>query len=163
MGSRFEPARTSSLVESVRGYGALAGQSIVLGSLVLLDANGLLNLCGADPASILGVALNPQGAAPGFAASNSPTLINSLPQVDKVSVALAARDVEFVGQMTNGSATPVTPTVAMIGDPFGVVNQSGIWTVDQAEAVNTRVRITDVDIDNKLVFFKFLEANIQLP
>lgn len=159
MGRLFEPSRKSTGVEAIRTYPALAGQVIVLGSLVLLDANGLLTLGGADPASILGVALNPQGRTPGFDVGHSPVLINGLPQADLVSVALASTT-EFMGQMTNAGAI-VTPTQAMVADAFGVVNTAGVWTIDQTETVNTRLTITDVDIDNRWLFFRFLAANIQ--
>jgi len=164
MGTRFAPARVpNGGVESINSYPALAGQAIVNGSLVLLDANGLLNLCGADPASILGVALSAQGTAPGFSAANAPIAINfSSTADDLVSVAIANRDTIFSGQMTN-AGNIVTPTQAMVGDSFGVVNTAGIWTVDQTETVNTRLTIVDVDIPNRLILFKFLNANLQLP
>lgn len=164
MGARFQPARVpSGGVESINVYPALAGQAIVKGSLVLLDANGLLNLCGADPASILGVALSAQGGGPGFSAANSPIAVNfSTANEDLVSVAIANRETIFSGKMTN-AGNIVTPTQAMVGDSYGVVNTAGIWTVDQTETVNTRLTIVDVDIANTLVFFKFLNANLQLP
>ena len=152
MGRLMKPSRVTGNVERVGEYPCLAGQSIVEGSVVYLDANGLLNLAGADPTTILGVALNAISSKPGFNAANSPLKINS--PDDAVSVAIAYPGTIFSARGDSGGALQ-TPTQAQVGDLFGIVNQSGEWCVDISDTTNTRVRVVDVDIDNKIYFFKF--------
>lgn len=131
-----------NLGRHIRKYPLAAGASFLEGALVLLDANGDVAECGADPALILGVALHDAGADP---------------HVSEMLVAVARADSTFVFQ---GSADPVQ---ADEGDAYGVVKDGdGIWTLDKGEAVNTRLRIEKVYIDRKQYECVILAANRQL-
>lgn len=163
MGRRFIPARTpDGEVPEVQSVSYLTGQLIVRGAVVFTDAAGLLNLAGANPASILGVALEDAASKPGWQAANSPTVITG--RVQEVSTAIANRSSVFSGRMISGATDPFTPLQADLNTSFNIVNQgNGDWVIDHANVAAARVRVVDVDIPNNLALFKFLEANLQRP
>jgi len=131
------------------------------GALVVVASDGELTECGADPAAIRGVALEPAARGPGFQMADSPVVITG--RQNKVSIVAATPTQKFWGRGVNGGTDPVTPTQTMVNESYGVVKDSdGIWAIDISDTSNTRVTITRVDIENKLFQFKFLTANIQL-
>lgn len=126
----------------------------------VLSTAGLIDLCGVDPALIAGVALADANTNPGFNAANSPTVVTG--QEQRVSIALANTVTVFSATFTNGTAVRIAPAQTDVGIAYGITAYAGIWTVDKAKtAGSARVTITDVDIFNNLVYFKFLAANIQ--
>ena len=135
------------------------GQTFKRLALVVLDGDGLLTECGADPASILGVALQGAFTGPGYDAANTPTVITG--RSNECSVAIANDATVFSCRGVNGGTDPVTPTATMVNEDYGVVKVGDDWCLDLADAVATRAKIVDIDIDNKVFFVKILEANRQ--
>lgn len=139
---------------------AVPAATLIRGALVVAAA-GLIDTCGADPASILGVALQDASSAPGYSAANNPATITG--RVNRVSVAKANSITEFSAELTNGSAVRIAPTQADVLVSYGVTAYSSIWTIDKAKtAGSARVQITRIDLDQNLVYFKFLRANQQI-
>lgn len=120
-----------------------AGQTFVLGALVVLDANKKVTECGADPTSIYGMALEPAGTDP---------------EGDYCIVAPL-----FEGQFLwlPCSADPVIATHQ--NNQYGVVKDAdGIWCVDFSDTTNKRVYVHQVDEDTKRVRVSVIEANRQI-
>lgn len=131
------------------------------GALLVTASDGELEECGADPAAIKAVSLGYANEGPGFKMANNPAVITG--RQYKISVALVTPTQIFVGRGVNGGTDPVTPTQTMVNESYGVVKDSnGIWAIDLSDTSNTRVTIVRIDIEQKLFFFKFLTANIQL-
>lgn len=120
-----------------------AAQTFLRGALVVLDGSKNVTECGADPASIYGVALEPAGKDP---------------EGNFCIVQKASEDNKFWGSCTSA------PTKASNENhTYGVVKQSdGTWVVDLTETVNTRVYIHQVDEDTDRVLFSVIEANRQI-
>lgn len=151
----FWPARFST-VPTVRRFSQVASPTFKTGYPVFTAA-GLLDECGADPALIAGIALQDQSTNPGYSAANSPSPITG--QSTTASVALALQNVEFVGQLVNGSATVIAPTAGDIDAQYGITKETNTWRVDKAKVgASARVQITGIDTDNNLVYFKVLAA-----
>lgn len=163
MSRPFSPARLrGQRIWPVQSFKTKAAEVWADGALVVTDANGELTECGADPASIRGVALAAAFAGPGNELSFSSQVVNVTGTIDECSVALADGGTIFAGEMYSGT-TLVTPTQTMIGESYGVaVLSDGTWVIDQTETSATRLTITDIDVDLKLCFFKFLTANVQI-
>jgi hypothetical protein len=65
--------------------------------------------------------------------------------------------------MINGGTDPVTPVQADIDKKYGLIRTAaGEWAVNQADVTTVAVVIIDADFDNKIVFWKFLEAVLVL-
>lgn len=160
MGRIIEPNRNTSMSAPQIQSMVYTG-TIYRGSLVLANSGGIVAECGADPASVTGVALEASATKPGWDAANSPTVITG--RVTEVSVALANRNQIF--SMRGKSAAggdPLTPAQTHIGEQYGVVKVSNDWVLDIDETSAKVFTIVDIDIDNKIFFCKFLEAVISL-
>lgn len=136
-----------------KSFPLASGSTFKKGAFVVRDGDGNIAECGADPASILGIALADAADYSWMA----DTFGNVVPQVP---VALA--DQEFRGTLEG------TYAAADLSDPFGVVlDATGYWTIDRSETVATRVQITGVDDEvavgdvNPPVRFVILAANRQ--
>jgi hypothetical protein len=114
-----------------------------------------------DPTPIVGVALEAANSKPGYDMGHSPTVVTG--RVQEVSVAKANRSTTFSGRMVNGAVDPVTPALTDIGVLYGLAKVGNDWVVNQAETSATRVMVTDIDIPNKFVLFKFMEAHLANP
>lgn len=136
------------------------GQTFKTGAILVYTAAGEVSEGGADPTPIAGVALEPAGSKPGYDAANSPTTFTG--RVQEVSMAKANRVTVYSSRFTN-AGVDVTPTQTLIDEQYGLIKVGNDWTVDQTDVVNTRVEIVDIDVDNKLVFWKFLEAQLATP
>lgn len=139
----------------VMGY---TGTDIVLGSL-LVFSSGLVALAGANPTSIVGVALQGYAGNPGFDAANSPATITG--RQTTISVSRPNDSTIYAANLTNGTSTLVTPATADIGVSYGVTAYSGKWTVDKAKTGgDARVSVVGFDANayGGIVFFKFLAA-----
>lgn len=160
----FQPVRVpNGKVPNIRYLQTVAAPaaSLILGAVLAFTA-GEVDTAGADPASIVGVALAAGNSAPGFNAANSPTV--STGRLRKIAVAVADRVTVFAGTLTNGSSTRIAPVQADLGASYGITAYSNIWTVDKNKtAGSARVKVVDIDTLNNLVYFKFLEANLALP
>lgn len=167
MGRIFQPARrTGTTVPRVQSMKYKTGEAIVKGSLVVDDANGELVLCGADPASIRGVALEPTESKLGWGEPNVAETVFATGRAQEVSIAVADREQEFSGRMEN-AAVIVAPLQTHIGTKYGVANVAGEWVIDETETVNTRVIITDIverlGPHDGYHLFKFLESTLVTP
>lgn len=164
MGRRFQPARNQKTVPQVQSMQYATGQVFKKGALVVDNANGEIVECGADPVSILGVALENCDSKPGYGVPNSADVTVTTGRVQEVSVAVADRDTQFSGRAVNGGVDPVIALLTHIGEKYGVVKVGNDWVIDFAETVATRLQITDVQLDGSNLFlYKFLEANLARP
>lgn len=164
MGRIFQPAiiPTNSSPE-VDGMIYTPGQTFLKGAVLIYNA-GNVTEGGADPTGIVGIALADAASGPGLSLSFDSKVNARTGTFLGVSVAKANRMTVFSGRMVNGGTDPVTPVAADIGTAYGLLKTgANEWVVDQAEVVNTRLRITKIDIGNKIVYFRFLEANLGQP
>jgi len=141
------------------------GQTFLSGAVLVYDGvTGKVIEGGADPTLIAGVSADKAAGKPGFSMSQDSSVVARTGTVEEVSVHKANRQTEFSGRMVNGGTDPVTPVQADINKVYGLLKTAGNdWVVDQAETVNTRVEIVDIDVDSKIVFFKFMEAHLGQP
>lgn len=161
-GQRFFPHNAGTGIPDIAELVADSAAAFKAGALVVVASDGELEECGTDPALVKGVALAAAGKGPGFNMADQPTVTPTY-RDNKVEIVLATPTQIFVGRGVNGGTDPVTPTQTQVGESFGVIKDSdGIWAVDISDTSNTRVEIVKIDIDNKLYFFKFKTANIQL-
>lgn len=163
MGRRFMsgkmPAGTAPNTEVVA---ATAGQTFLRGALVIMDSNGTLVECGANPAAVFGVAGADAFQGYGYAAANNPAPITGQGEKNTgVPVIVADRKSIYSGRAINGATDPLTPTVAMRKVKYGVSKVGSDWVINQADTTNLVVQIIDVDIPNKVFFFKVLESVLQ--
>ena len=114
-----------------------AAQTFVFGNLVVLDASGDIEECGADPAEITGMA-----------AENAADVIES----GYVMVYVATDDAYFAMECSSD------PTEAAIGEDYGVVLASSVWTVDLTDTTNVRVLVLGVDTTRNLAFVKVIST-----
>lgn len=163
----IQPARfAGSTAPEVQSMGYAAAQTFKKGAILVYQggATGLLIEASADPVSIVGIALEPVDSKPGFGIGNSASVVATTGRVQEVSIAKANRQTIFTGRMVNGGTDPVTPAQTDIGKVYGTLKTAaGEWVIDQTETTTTSVRIVDIDIDNKIVFFRFLEAVLATP
>lgn len=120
-----------------------AGQTFGLGALVVLDGSGNVTECGADPALIYGMALEPAGKDP---------------EGTYTIVAVAYEGQKFWLECTSN------PTIAANqSQSYGVVKDAdGIWVVDLTDTTNKRVFVHQVDEDTHRVLVSVLAANRQV-
>lgn len=128
---------------NVARYPLAASQTFNAGALVVLDASEDVTECGADPASILGVATVP-----------AEHVIES----GYIEVYVADNVTVFAMKGTSN------PAKANINQSYGVVKDgtSNRWEVDLTDTTNTRVKVVDIDTTRNLFFVTFLVANRQL-
>lgn len=132
-----------------------AAQAFLTGALVLIDGNGAVAECGADPAAIAGVALAPCGAdASGFNILGKKEFPPGYMQVAAISEEQTFT-AKYVGSLP-----------AADGGAYGVVKDSdGAWKVDFSDTTATRVRLVDRRTTSPeniaRVVVKFLAANVQ--
>lgn len=163
MGKKFIPSRNFKTVPQVQRIAYATGQVFKKGALVVDDVNGQIVECGADPASILGVALEAAGSGPGYEMANASTIAFVTGRLQEVSIAIADRDTQFKGRGVNGGTDPVIPLQTHVGEKYGVAKVGDDWVIDFADAVATRIQITDILPETNEFLFKFLEANLARP
>ena len=127
-------------------------ETFVKGSVLIFDT-GEVVIGLVDPTPIVGVALEDVDSKPGFEVGHQSQVIATTGRVQQVSVAIANDVTTFSGAGTRA------PVAADVGLEFGILNTAGIWQVDPADVVNTRVVVTDVDLLQDIYFFKFLDAH----
>lgn len=136
---------TGGTAENIQLNDAATPETYKQGALVVLDGNGDVTECGADPALIYGISDGPAGLHP---EGSLKTIITKLGNGQKAWMPFSV----------------TTPTKALYQNKeFGVVKDGdGIWTIDVAEVVNTRVFVHYVDEDMKLGLVSVLAANRQI-
>lgn len=159
----FRPARREgTTVPVVRWMKYKTGEVIIEGSLTVTDANGEQTLCGADPATVRGVALQAAGREVGKQFDFDSQVVARTGYSQNISIAIAEPGIEFSGAMYDG-VTYQTPVQTHIGEQYGVVKlASGVWVIDHADVVNVVVEITDIveaqGGDPGFWLFKFLPS-----
>ena len=152
---RMSPVENGRDTAKFKTITTKAAETFEQGALVLVEASagGLVAAeCGADPASIAGVAL--AGVADYTWEDDTFNTVNP-----KTRIATANQT--FRGTMIGTWAETDE------GVSYGVVDTSGIWTIDKSETSATRVTILRADDEvvagdvNPPVEFVFLAANIQ--
>ena len=152
-------------VPEVQCFRYATGQTFKIGALVVDDAAGEIVECGADPVSVLGVALQGAGTGPGYDVANAGETTVYTGRMQEVSVAVANRRSRFTSRGVNGGTDPVLPLQTHIGEQYGVAKVGNDWVVDLAETTTKVVEITDVYGYDGLNLFewKFLEAVLARP
>lgn len=170
MGRIMVPARMPfSAAPEVTTLTYTTGQTFLKGAVLAYDGGnpGQVVEAGANPAAIVGVALESPASKPGFSVNFDSTVVARTGAVTKVSIAKANRMTVFSARMKNGATDPVVPATSDIGVKYGIVTVAvtggNEWVVNQADTVNTRVEIIAIDATLNLVLFRFLEANLAQP
>lgn len=165
MGRIFQPARVpgaGTAAPSVISGAYTTGQTFKKGAVLVTTAAGTVSEAGADPANdIAGVALEPAGSKPGYDPANASQVLQVTGRVQEVSYARADSQTWWSGRAINGGTDPVTPAQTHLHEQYGIAKTAaGEWVIDIAETTTKVVEIVDIDIDNKIFFFKFLAANL---
>lgn len=140
----IRPAKKLGLNATPSIEGPEAAAETFLKGAILVPAAGYLSEAGADPTAILGIALEPGNND--VAAGTS-----------KIGYCPALPGMIFVGAIAAAAAIAQADLFA----EYGVVQDggTGVWCVDKAEAVNTRVTIIGfkdpVGTVNGKVYFVF--------
>ncbi len=162
----FAPARGFKTIPSTVSGKYKTGEAIVIGSLLVLDSNGELTVCGADPTAVRGVALEAAGSKLNYGEPYSAQTTGIVAgRVQEVSFAEADRSTMFSAQLEDGSSNIVVPLQTHIGESYGVAKRAnGSWFVDTSETSAKVVEIVDIveaqGIQLGFVIVKFLEAVI---
>lgn len=136
----------------IKFYQEANSQTFVAGDLVY-RSSGLLTVCGADPAAILGIAL---GAATNVTSGHT-----------MIPVLVLDTDTEVVMNVYHSAAASATfSDNSGHGAAYGVVkNAAGKWCVDLEDAGNTRCKITEYVDPKSDIYMKvkvqFHPANLQ--
>lgn len=130
-----------------------ASQTYKTGALVLIDGSGLIAECGANPASVFGVAASPPASYPGYQAANSPAVVTG--RSDHTPIFVANSQTVYSGRGINGATDPAIPVQANIGVQYGVTTVGGIWVINIADTMNKVVQITGIDADPNMNIFFF--------
>lgn len=165
MGRRPNVARTpyggSAQVQAMR---YATGQVFKEKALVIDDANGEVVECGADPQSILGIALQGAGTGLGFGLPNSDQVTVVTGRNQEVSVAIADRVSHFSARGVNGGTDPVLPLQTHIGEQYSMAKVGDDWVIDIANPTTPCVEIVDiVPAPDNFFIFKFLESVLSKP
>lgn len=145
----------------VRSQKYKTSEAIIKGSVIGQDGNGELVLLTSDtsnPAdhSIIGVAAEAAGSRPGFEISHDSRLVATTGRKQEISYFVANHNEEFIAQISADGSTVTTPTQALVGDVYKLSKAAnGLWYVDSSDVDPDNVIITDVDLINDFVFFKF--------
>jgi hypothetical protein len=166
MGRIVQPASVpgGSGVPDVSSMFFTTGQTFKNGAILIPDAATGRVIEGASAAvTVIGVALEDAGSKPGLSLNFDSLVLARTGNVQEVSVAKANRTTVFSSRMINGGTDPVTPVQADQNKKYGLIRTAaGEWAINQADVTTVAALITDIDIDNKIVFWKFLEAVLVL-
>jgi hypothetical protein len=128
----------------VQAIAYATGQTCKAQALVVLNTSGEVVECGADPAAVLGVALQGAGTGMGFDLPNSSVTTVVTGRAQEVSVLIADDSTEFYARGVNGGTDPVLPLQTHIGEQYGVAKVGNEWVIDFAETTAKVVEITDI-------------------
>lgn len=137
------------------------GETFKKGAVLIYDANGELTVAGTAPIiDIAGIALQAAGSGPGRELSGASNVLQVTGLNQEVSFAKANLMTVFSARGKSAAGGDgVTPTQTQIGEEAGFsVDATGTWRLD-LDLVDAAV-IVDIDIDQKIYFFKFLQAAI---
>lgn len=115
-----------------------SGSTFDYGAFVFLDSNEDIDECGADPAAIMGISMEPAA---------------SVLEPGKILVAVATGNAVFAMQGDNA------PTEDDLYLDCGIAKDlDGRWYVDGTDTTNDRVKIVGIDTNRALYFVKVLSA-----
>lgn len=166
MGRIMQPASVpggSAVPDVISGF-YTTGQAFKKGAVLIADAATGRVIEGATAAvTLLGVALEDAGSKPGLSLNFDSLVQARTGQVQEVSYAKANRLTVFSARLINGGTDPVTPVQADINKKYGLIRTAaGEWGINQADVATPAALIIDADFDNKIVYFKFIEAVLLL-
>ena len=102
-------------------------------------------------ADIHGIATEAVDSRPGFELGFASQVTQVTGRVQKVPMYVADSTTVFSG--TGVSAAALT----QVDLEYGLIKSAdGIWRVDQTDTSNVAVKVIDVDVDNNIVYFRFL-------
>lgn len=134
--------------EPVGPYPEAANQTFKWGDLVYMNG-GYLTICGADPASVLGIAKQDGH--------------NTTAGLYKDDVLLITHDTLILMQVHHGTPANAVIEAADLMADYGIAVSGNIWYVDKEETTNKRVRIIEFYDElgtlNGRVAVQFLAAN----
>lgn len=136
----------------VREYPVDSAATFVANELVFLNTAGGsdVEVCGADPALILGIALAPASAKTLYYENISGA-------GNKIPIAVLTPDVVV------GMASATTPAQAhlFVATGYGVVKSGNNWLLDIGDVANPRATVVGIDPTNGIFYVRFLAANLQ--
>lgn len=163
MGRRFQNARNAKTVPQVQSNAYADGQVFKKGALVIDNTDGEIVECAADPAAVLGVALEPAGSKLGYGTANSDQTTVVTGRLQEASILIADRDTQFSGRAISGGTDPVLPLQTHVGEQYGVAKVGDDWVIDMAEAGAAVIEITDIRPEDNAFLFKFIESVLARP
>ena len=135
----------------------LANESIVKGSVLIDDGAGKVKLAATQPTSgVVGVALEAIDSKPGFNMSHDNLVDVRTGTVSEVSVAIA--DLNTIWSAAAKAGTAIAQT--HVGEEHDIVLVSGVWQVDLSASAADGCVVVDIDLDENIVFFKWLSTVI---
>jgi hypothetical protein len=150
--------RTGTTVPRVQSMAYETGQVFKAGALVVKNANGNIVECGADPASVEGVALAGAGTGPGYDLPNSTQTVVVTGRSQEVPVAIADDEQEFMIRGVNGGTDPVLPLQTHIGEQYGTAKVGNDWVIDFAETTAKVWEITDTVPEKNAFLAKVIDT-----
>lgn len=132
----------------VKEYPVDAATSFDAHELVFFGTGDDIEVCGADPANIFGIALAPSTAKNLY-------YNNITGEGNRLPVAI------LTPETIVGMASATTPSAANRTVSYGIVRVGTHWLVDTSDVVNTRVQVHDIDVTNGIFYVKFDPANLQ--
>lgn len=123
--------------------------TFVAWELVFLNTAGGndVEVCGADPAAITGLACAPASAKTLYYENISGA-------TNKIPVAILSPDIVV------GMSSATTPAQSHLFNLYGVEKTGNNWRVDIGDTVNTRLTVIGIDIANGIFYVRFLAANL---
>ena len=144
-------------IPNIQSMVFLASESIVKGSVLIDDGAGKVKLAATQPTTVVvGVALEDIETKPGFNMSHENLVTERTGRVSEISVAIA--DLNTVWSAAAKSGTTIAQT--HVSEKHDIVLVSGVWQVDLSADGSVGCVVVDVDIDEKIVFFKWLSTVI---
>ena len=144
-------------IPNIQSMEYLAAESIVKGSVLIDDGNGQVKLAATQPTTaVVGVALEDIATKPGFEPSHDSLTTVYTGRVAEVSVAIA--DLNTVWSAAAKAGTTIAQT--HVNEQHDIVLVTGVWQVDLSASGAAGCVVVDVDIDEAIVFFKWLSTVI---
>jgi hypothetical protein len=161
MGVKIRPARFATM-PLVQRYTHLSAATFKLGAVLIRTADGDAEAA-ADPVTeIVGIAAQPASSGPGFeTAGPTPLVVTGREYI--VSVWMGGNGTTFSSRAINGGTDPYTPSLANVGARYAFVKTGDDWVVDIADTTNVAIEVIDVDVDLKLLFWRFLDTVLAFP
>lgn len=147
-------ARTvSGTVPRITSRKYKTGETFKAGALLVLDANGELTECAADPAEVTCIAAEGAGTRPGYQAANNPTIVTGRNQE------VSSFDADDNNILAVQSVAGTTPQQTNVNEQYGAAKDAnGIWGIDLAETTTKVFEVVDIDVDKKIFFCKVIES-----